>query len=174
MAEKYANSELVVRQATKEDMSAVADMIQELADSEKMPGGPKMSVQGLQHDGFERQPPAFFCKVAEVQTPDRLIVGYALYFPTYSTWEGRAMMLEDLYVRQQVRRKGVGQKLFDAVAKEAFESGCSRLDFHVLDWNPAKGFYEAKGAVNLTQLEEWCYYRLAGDALANVANSATV
>ncbi|KOB67779.1 Diamine acetyltransferase 2 [Operophtera brumata] len=47
----------------------------------------------------------------------------------------------------------------------------SRLDFHVLEWNPARAFYEARGALNLTQREHWCYYRLAGDALHALARS---
>ncbi|CAH1643106.1 unnamed protein product [Spodoptera littoralis] len=166
MAEKYKEDELQIREAKREDMTAVAEMIQELADFENMSEGPKMSVTDLEHDGFERQPPAFRCKIAEVMRPGaEAVVGYALYFPTYSTWEGRSMMLEDLYVRSSQRRLGVGKRLFEAVAKEASSTGCSRLDFHVLEWNPARSFYEHKGAVNLTNTEQWCYYRLAGEAL---------
>ncbi|XP_049887900.1 thialysine N-epsilon-acetyltransferase-like [Pectinophora gossypiella] len=170
--EKFTDNEIQVRPAKKEDMVAVAEMIQELADFEKMPEGPKLSLQDLERDGFESKPSAFSCKVAELQegrgAPS--VVGYALYFPTYSTWEGRAMMLEDLYVRPAVRRRGVGHKLFDSVAKEAHTSGCSRLDFHVLEWNDARSFYESKGAVNLTNKEQWCYYRLSGGALEQAAN----
>lgn len=70
----------------------------------------------MQRDGFESQPAAFNCLVAEF-TKDKSIVGYALYFPTYSTWQGRSMMLEDLYVRTSERRHGIGHKLFNAVAK---------------------------------------------------------
>ena len=81
-------------------------------------------------------------------------------------------MLEDLYVRSDQRRRGVGQKLFHAVIKEASEAGCSRLDFHVLEWNPARSFYEGMGAVNLTSTEQWCYYRLSGDALHSAAAAA--
>ncbi|XP_059055936.1 thialysine N-epsilon-acetyltransferase-like [Achroia grisella] len=170
MSQKYGK-DLVIRDAKKEDMKAVAQMIQELADFEKMPNGPKLSVKELEHDGFERQPPAFRCKVAEVQSA-RSLVGYALYFPTYSTWEGVSMMLEDLYVRPEERRRGVGRRLFDAIAKEAVASGSSRLDFHVLEWNPARTFYNAKGAENLTKSEQWCYYRLSGQALKDSALSS--
>ncbi|CAD0195156.1 unnamed protein product [Chrysodeixis includens] len=170
---EYKDDEIKIRPAKMEDMSAVAEMIQELADFEKMPEGPRMSVKDLQHDGFERQPPAFQCKVAEVQRAGtQPVVGYALYFPTYSTWEGRSMMLEDLYVRTSQRHKGVGKRLFKEVAKEASTSGCTRLDFHVLEWNPARSFYENKGAVNLTNKEQWCYYRLTGDALHKLSLEA--
>ncbi|XP_021192288.1 thialysine N-epsilon-acetyltransferase [Helicoverpa armigera] len=170
MAPKYKDDEIRIRPARKEDMQAVAEMIQELADFEKMPKGPKMTVAELQRDGFERQPPSFQCKVAEVQRPGTApVVGYALYFPTYSTWEGRSMMLEDLYVRTSQRRLGVGKRLFKAVANEASSTGCTRLDFHVLEWNPARTFYENKGAINLTNKEQWCYYRLGGDALKKLS-----
>ncbi|KAL0895226.1 hypothetical protein ABMA27_011381 [Loxostege sticticalis] len=168
---KYNDKDIQIRAAKKEDMKAVAEMIQELADFEKMPSGPKMSVQELERDGFEADPPAFRCKIAELnnKAASQPVVGYALYFPTYSTWEGRSMMLEDLYVRSSERRRGVGKRLFNAVAKEASTTGCSRLDFHVLEWNPARAFYEGKGAVNLTNSEQWCYYRLTGDALQNAS-----
>lgn len=54
--------------------------------------------------------------------------------------------------------------------QEACDSGCNRLDFHVLKWNEARAFYEKKGALNLTDLEDWCYYRLTGDALLQTAS----
>ncbi|CAB3220038.1 unnamed protein product [Arctia plantaginis] len=167
MSDQKVESKIQIRQAKKEDMSAVAEMIQELADFEKMPTGPKMSVKDLEHDGFVRDPPAFHCKIAvdDSIVGTNPVVGYALYFPTYSTWEGRSMMLEDLYVRTNQRSKGIGKKLFKSVAKEAKKTGCSRLDFHVLEWNPARSFYENEGAVNMTKSEQWCYYRLTGDAL---------
>lgn len=80
-----------------------------------------VGIVDLSRDGFERQPPAFSCKVAELGGAGvggrGQVVGYALYFPTYSTWEGRAMMLEDLYVRPAERRRGLGQRLFHSVAK---------------------------------------------------------
>ncbi|CAK1541370.1 unnamed protein product [Leptosia nina] len=173
MAEKYEDKDIKIRSATLKDMDAVAEMIQELADFEKMPDGPKLTVKDLQRDGFESNPPAFCCLVAEVpKNVQNPIVGYALYFPTYSTWQGRAMMLEDLYVRSSERKRSVGKRLFNAVAKEASSSGCSRLEFHVLEWNEARSFYEGKGAVNLTHSEQWCYYRLTGDALKKAAMEA--
>lgn len=70
----------------------------------------------LERDCFDLQPPAFCCKVAELSSAGR-VVGYAIYFPTYSTWQGRALMLEDLCVRQEARGRGAGGRLFDAVAK---------------------------------------------------------
>ncbi|XP_041974326.1 thialysine N-epsilon-acetyltransferase-like isoform X2 [Aricia agestis] len=128
-----------------------------------MSNGPQLTVKDLQRDGFEKEPPAFSCLVAELPSKHR-VIGYALYFPTYSTWRGASMMLEDLYVRPTERKQGVGDKLFEAVAEEAWGAGCSRLDFHVLEWNPARSFYRRKGALDLTAAEGWCYYRLLPSA----------
>ncbi|OWR54213.1 diamine acetyltransferase 2 like protein [Danaus plexippus plexippus] len=174
MAAKYEDGEVKVRRSTRDDMKAVAEMIQELADLEEMSDGPKLSVQDLQRDGFDLQPPAFLCLVAEVNKDGApLVAGYALYFPVYSTWNGQAMMLEDLYVRASERRRGLGHRLFNAVAREAHLMGSSRLDFHVLEWNKnARDFYDLKGAINITQTEKWCFYRLSGDALKKVALAA--
>ncbi|VVD05499.1 thialysine N-epsilon-acetyltransferase [Leptidea sinapis] len=170
MSEKYNDCDVVIRPAKQEDMPAVADMIQELADFEKLPDGPKLSVKDLVRDGFGCDPPAFRCIVAELKNKEnKPVVGYALYFPTYSTWQGKSMMMEDLYVRSSERKHGIGGKLFQAVAKEAFSSGCSRLEFHVLEWNDARCFYERRGALNLTHSEQWCYYRLTGEALEKAA-----
>ncbi|KAI8430444.1 hypothetical protein MSG28_000719 [Choristoneura fumiferana] len=171
MSRQYKDNCIQIRPAKIEDMEAVAVLIQELAEYEKMPEGPKLSVADLQRDGFESNPPVFRCLVAVEKNNNGTddIVGYAIYFPTFSTWEGRSMMLEDLCVKQSHRRRGIGDKIFNAVAKEATDSKCSRLDFHVLEWNPARSFYNAKGAVNLTQLEQWCFYRLTGDALTKAA-----
>lgn len=58
--------------------------------------------------------------------------------------------------------------------QEAKASGSSRLDFHVLEWNDARSFYEGKGAVNLTKTEQWCYYRLTGESLQRAAQQGKI
>ncbi|KAJ8947479.1 hypothetical protein NQ318_009782 [Aromia moschata] len=148
----------VIRKAKKEDMIEVYELIKELAEFEKLEDQVKIDNTVLQRDGFDTDHPAFRCLVAEVS--DGHIVGYALYFPTYSTWEGKALLLEDLYVRSAYRRRGIGKQLFMAVAKIAHESEISRLDFHVLSWNPAIAFYKGLGAVDLTVKEDWHFFRL--------------
>ncbi|XP_048004917.1 thialysine N-epsilon-acetyltransferase-like [Leguminivora glycinivorella] len=168
-SEDLHDADVLIRPARKNDMSAVASLIQELADFQNMPDGPKMNATDLQRDGFDTTPPAFLLLVAQKKT-NNAIVGYALYFATYSTWEGRAMMLEDLYVKPALRKQGIGRRLFNAVAKEAALARCSRLDFHVLEWNEARSFYESIGAVNLTKTEQWCLYRLTGDAFQKAAS----
>lgn len=173
---KYTDEQVYIRDASAEDMVDVAEMIQELADYEEMPDGPKLSVADLQRDGFESNPPAFLCKVAVLKSPPQgrsAVAGYVLYFPTYSTWNGRSLLMEDLYVRQSERGRGIGGRLFCAVAQAAVHKGCGRVDFHVLQWNTARRIYDHLGASNLTGSEQWLLYRLTGEALVKCAKRHT-
>ncbi|XP_037924083.1 thialysine N-epsilon-acetyltransferase isoform X2 [Hermetia illucens] len=132
-----------------------------------MSDGPKISVQDLIRDaGLDGGKEYMHCYVAESvgndaesQSP-RVIVGYSICFFSYSTWEGKSYFLEDIYVQPQYRKSGVGRLLFKYVAKKAREYNCPRLDFHVLDWNPARQFYEKLGATDLTSKEGWLFYRM--------------
>lgn len=92
-------------------------------------------------------------------------IGYALCFYSYSTWQGRTLFLEDLYVKPAYRTQGVGRMLFTHATRFAKETGCLRMDFHVLEWNPARKFYEKIGAVDLTVAEDWHFYRMTSDAI---------
>lgn len=98
------------------------------------------------------------------------IVGYALCFYTYSTWQGRTLFLEDLYVKPDYRTHGIGKLIFTQVAKFAKSMNCKRLELHVLDWNPARFFYDKLGGVDLTNLEGWNYYRFNQQAIESLAN----
>src|SRR5690606_15988356 len=95
-------------------------------------------------------------------------VGFALFFPTFSTFLTRpGIWLEDLFVIPEARGQGIGTALLSRVAEIAHERGCGRLEWSVLDWNePAIGFYKSLGAV---PMDEWTTYRLTGEALAKVA-----
>ena len=92
-------------------------------------------------------------------------VGFALFFPIYSTFEAAwALYLEDLYVRPEARGTGAGLALLRAVAQEAVRRGAPRLDWVMLDWTrPAIGFYKRLGA---RAMSDWTGMRLSGDALA--------
>lgn len=190
-----------IREARREDCKEIRRLIQELADFEKMPTGPKIDADVLEEDGFNCENPYFHCFVAEPPSNDggdaivpdnggelsdtgicgcskarvgddfiaNTLLGYALYFYTYSTWKGKVLYLEDLYVTPACRGQGLGSALFNRVAKRAFESHCCRLDFSVLNWNPAQDFYKAKGAINITEEEGWHHYRLDREALAKLA-----
>lgn len=96
-------------------------------------------------------------------------IGYAICFYSYSTWQGRSLFLEDLYVRPAYRKQGTGARMFREVAAIAVRLGCRRLDFHVLSWNPACEFYNRLGATNLTKSESWQFYRVEEQQLGKLA-----
>ncbi|CAK9795550.1 Thialysine N-epsilon-acetyltransferase [Anthophora plagiata] len=160
--------EIVIRKAKREDCRAIRNLIQELADFERMPDGPKINYTVLETDGFDAKHPLFVCYVAEIEEN---VIGYTISYYTYSTWCGKAMYLEDIYVTPKYRGKHVGSKLLGAVAKEATDNNCCRLDFSVLEWNPAQDFYKSKGAVDITVEEGWHHYRFSGKALKVLAGN---
>jgi GNAT superfamily N-acetyltransferase len=98
-------------------------------------------------------------------------VGFALFFPTYSTFLARpGIWLEDLFVEPEHRGHGVGTALLAHLAALAVARGCGRLEWSVLDWNePSIGFYRALGAA---PMDEWTTFRLTGDALGALAARA--
>ncbi|XP_044266997.1 thialysine N-epsilon-acetyltransferase [Tribolium madens] len=154
---------VIIRKAKKEDMIQVYKLIKALAEFEKLEDQVKIDESTLIKDGFETGNPAFTCLVAEVS--DGHIVGYALFYMSYSTWLGKSVFLEDLYVQPAYRKIGIGKQLFMAVAKTAYELSSKRLDFHVLSWNPAVDFYKSLGAESLTVSEKWELFRLNEEAL---------
>lgn len=135
--------------------------MKELATFQNLEDQVKLNAKTLEDDAFNTTTPAFHCFVAEL---NKKIVGYAIYFYCYSTFLGKSVFCEDLYVRPSIRENGIGRKLIVEVAKVAL-AHCSRLDFHVLSWNPAIKFYENLGAINLSQTEKWSLFRLDKDAL---------
>jgi len=154
---------VLVRPAVRADATIILDLIRELARFERAEESVHATVADLERDGWG-DTPRFEALIAEI---DGDPVGFALYFHNYSTWEGRAgIFLEDLYVRPEARRSGAGRRLMARLARLAVERRCARLDFSVLDWNPARQFYESLG---VTQMEEWLPYRAEGDALAALA-----
>lgn len=150
-------SQLIIRPANAQDMPFVLDLIKELALYENAPEQVKNTVEQLTEDGFGTIP-AFACFVAEEQNK---IVGFALYYISYSTWRGKCIYLEDLCVTESHRKKGVGTKLFDEVLKIAKEQNMKRLSWQVLEWNiPAIEFYK-KYKANLDP--EWINGKLVLD-----------
>lgn len=150
----------------------------ELAVYESMPDQVKISHEDLERDGF-CQNPFFECLVAEVPEEHKskdgfTVVGYALYFYTYSTWTGRCIFLEDLYVMQEFRGNGIGKNLLCKVAEVGKTKQCARLQLSVLDWNtPSRDFYAAKGGQDLTVSEGWHFVRFDGVNLDNLAKEAS-
>ncbi|XP_043466816.1 spermidine/spermine N(1)-acetyltransferase-like protein 1 [Leptopilina heterotoma] len=164
---KMADVNAIVRPAERSDCEAIKALIQELANFEKQPDGPKISYQDLVRDGFDTSPPLFTSYVATVQEK---VVGYAIFYYVYSTWKGKALFLEDLYVCEEYRNKGIGGLLFDTVVQFAVKNDCCKLDFSVLSWNPAQKFYSRKGAADITVSNDWHCYRMEKQALLNLCS----
>lgn len=158
---------IIIRPATASDVETILRFIKGLAAFEKEPDAVKTTTADLLRDGFGEQP-KFEVLLAEVGTD---AVGFALFFPTYSTWEGRAgIHLEDLFVLEQWRGHGIGQRLIVELAKITVARECARLELSVLHWNPAREFYHRLGIVHQ---KEWLPYRISGDALGALAATGT-
>lgn len=142
-------SELKIKRAKRDDCKHLMDMVRELAVFETMEDQVETSEEDLQTDGFDTDPPYFHCLIAEL---DDKVIGYALYFYTYSTNEGGQLLyLEDLYVREIQRGKGYGRRLFKAVVEEAKTQSSMCMQWCVLNWNQkALDFYQSLGAFDLT------------------------
>lgn len=149
-----------LRFATPTDAETIFAFIQALADYEREPQAVETRPEVLARQLAEERPP-FECLLCEV---GGVAVGFALFFPNYSTWLGKpGIHIEDLFVLPEHRGQGHGRALLEAVARLAVERGCGRLEWAVLDWNtPAIGFYEKLGA---RPLGEWTTFRLTGRAL---------
>jgi GNAT superfamily N-acetyltransferase len=157
---------IAIRPATPADVETILDFIKGLATFEHEPEAVKTTRDDLLRDGFGEHP-KFEVLIAEL---DGRSVGFALFFSTYSTWEGCAgIHLEDIFVLETARGKGVGRKLMAALAAIAVTRGCPRLELSVLRWNPARGFYHRLG---MGHLEEWLPYRLSREALRALAAEA--
>lgn len=157
---------VTIRPAVEQDAATILGFIRELAEFEREPHAVKATVDDIRREGWGADP-VFEALMAEL---DGVPVGFALTFRNYSTWEGRAgLFVEDLYVQPHARKFGVGRKLLAAVARRAVERGCKRVDLNVLNWNPARGFYDRIG---FKQMEEWLPYRLTGEDLIRLAAGA--
>ena len=134
---------MIIRKATKNDMSSVLELIQELATFEKEPDAVVVTVDDLIRDGFSENP-LFQCFVAEEENE---IIGMALYYYRYSTWKGKTIHLEDLIVKENKRGTGAGFALYKEIIKQGKAENVRRIEWNVLDWNtPAIDFYEKSGA----------------------------
>lgn len=154
-----------IRQATKNDMPQVLQLIKALAEFEKEPDAVEVTVKDLEEDGFGKTP-AFTCFVAEINSK---IEGISLIYNRYSTWKGKAIHLEDLIVNTDFRGSGIGTALLDEVIKYGHKLGVKRINWEVLDWNePAITFYEKKGAI---VMRDWDVVQLSEAGIKNyIAN----
>ena len=161
--------EHVIRLAVPANVPELLAMVRELAEYEREPDAVETTEPMLHQALFGRAPVAS-CHVA--QGPDGEVVGFALWYVTFSTWKGRpGLWLEDLYVRPPGRGSGLGKALLQALAAVCVERGYARFEWWVLDWNePAQGFYRSLGA---RPEDEWTVWRVDGDALAGLGGGVS-
>ncbi len=153
-----------IRDARIEDAPVILNFIRELAEYEKLSDKFATTEDIVRRDLFGDHPKAF-CMIAEIEQEP---AGFAICFYTYSTFRGNCgIHIEDLYVREPYRGKGIGKGFFQALAQKAQHENCGRIQWLVLDWNESSiQFYKSMQA---EALEGWTFYRLEGDALVALA-----
>ncbi|KJK40497.1 GCN5 family acetyltransferase [Streptomyces variegatus] len=159
----------MIRSATPDDIPEIRAMIRELAAYERAEEQARAGEEQLREALFGEDPAAFALIAEDDGTGE--VMGYALWFPRFSTWTGtRGMHLEDLYVRPQARGSGYGKALLAALAATCRRRGYDRFEWWVLAWNtPAIDFYTSLG---VELLDEWKVCRLSGESLAELAARA--
>nr|XP_012631747.1 diamine acetyltransferase 2 isoform X2 [Microcebus murinus] len=137
---------LRIREAKEGDCADILRLVRELAEYEKLSDQVTISEEGP------------------------CVVGYGLYYFVYSTWTGRCIYLEDIYVTPEHRGQGIGSEIIKKVAEVALDKGCSQFRLAVLDWNKkAMDLYKALGAQDLTEAEGWHSFRFEGKAMREMA-----
>ncbi|WP_024874827.1 GNAT family N-acetyltransferase [Saccharomonospora piscinae] len=155
-----------IRRVRESDVDTVVELVHDLAEYEKAPQECHLTAEGLRSALFGESP-ALYGHVAEVGGE---VAGFTLWFLNFSTWRGvHGIYLEDLYVRPELRGTGLGRALLAALAEECADRGYGRLEWWVLNWNPAVEFYTSLGAL---PMDEWTVYRLADEPLTALAEQS--
>ncbi len=156
---------MLIREASPADVSAIMQLIHDLAEYEKAPQEVETNVVEMAAALFADQPKVF----AHVIDLDGEVIGMAIWFLNFSTWQGRhGIYLEDLYVKPEYRGRGYGLAMLKFLAALCVQRGYGRFQWWVLDWNtPAIEFYKSQGAI---AMDEWTVYRVSGEALKRLGN----
>ncbi|HEY2140431.1 MAG TPA: GNAT family N-acetyltransferase [Solirubrobacteraceae bacterium] len=171
MTPTHSSEPMVVRDARADDAALLIALFRELAEYEHLEHELRVTEERLTQALFGERPAAA-ALIAERPLDDRMeSLGYALFFPTFSSFLGSSgIWLEDLFVRPAHRGQGAGRALLAAVAARVRERGGERLEWAALDWNElALGFYRRLGARTSS---EWINHRLDGEALAHMAEES--
>ncbi len=156
-------SDVSIRFATAADAATLVRMIRALAEFEDLIGEVQISETDVLRDGFGERP-CFECLLAEVED---VALGFALFYHTYSTFAGRPeLWVEDIFVAEAARGRGVGRELMARLAAVALERDCAHLALSVLHWNPARDFYQRLG---LEHVQDWLSYRVDRAGLVRLA-----
>ena len=150
----------MIREAPPADVPTSLGLVRDLATYEREPDAVE-ATEELLREGLFGATPTAYCHVAEL---DGAVVGFALWYVTFSTWKGKpGLWLEDLFVRPEARGHGFGKQLLQQLAAVCVERGYARFEWWVLDWNvDAQGFYRSLGA---RPEDDWTVWRVDGDAL---------
>ena len=156
--------EIRIRAAGRDDVRLIVTFIHELAEYEKLAHEVVTREADLEAALFGARPVA----EAVIASLDGEPVGYALFFPSFSTFLGKpGLYLEDLYVRPAARGLGAGRRLLEHLARLAVDRGWGRFEWSVLDWNePSIAFYRKLGA---RAMDEWTVFRVSGENLKRLA-----
>lgn len=154
-----------IREAQPGDVVDILRLIKDLAIYEKEPDEVVATEEQLRAALFNPQPHVF----AHVIEVDKRIVGMAVWFLNYSTWQGtHGIYLEDLYVEPEYRGRGYGLAMLKHLAKICVERGYGRFQWWVLDWNtPSIEFYKSQGAI---AMDEWTVFRVSDEALTRLGS----
>lgn len=155
---------LRLRAASADDISLILRLIRELADYERLADAVVASEDQLRANLFGERPQAEVVVAEWAGQP----AGFALFFHNFSTFRGcRGLYLEDLFVRPEFRKRGIGRALLQHLAAIAESRGCARFEWAVLDWNvDAQAFYRSLGADSVS---EWRIFRIDGERLGALA-----
>lgn len=157
---------LSFREATEEDTPLILSFIKELAEYERLSHEVTATEEILRNSlfGSRNSAEVVFALVDGVEA------GFALWFHNFSTFVGKpGLYLEDLYVKPEFRKKGIGKALMEYCIGVATQRDCGRMEWWVLKWNPAIRFYELMGA---EPMDEWVVYRLTADKLRSIASKS--
>ena len=158
-------SPISIRSATKEDVPLIIVFIRKLSEYERLAHQVEATEEVLRSSLFGPTPRAEVLLAFAGEQP----AGFALFFHNFSTFVGRSgLYLEDIYVNEEFRGRGIGRALFARLAEIALERDCRRFEWAVLDWNEsAIRFYEALGA---EPMSDWRIYRLSGEPLKRLGS----
>lgn len=157
--------DLEIRKAVPGDEELIHDLILGIAEYENLSHEVEATREDLTEALFSDFPVAH-CFLAY---SDQQLAGYALYFYNFSTFTGKkGIYLEDLFVKPEFRKQGIGKALLLHLGKEAHRLGCGRMEWTALDWNtPAHEFYKSLGA---RMMEEWKLFRVTKPRIAQMAD----
>ncbi len=152
------SQELKIEKISHENFNEFLYLIDKLAEYEKLDPPDHKAKHRLRIDGLHEKP-KYKAHLARINDK---YVGYVIYFMNYSSFLALpTLYIEDIFLLNEYRKKGIGQKLFNFCVKKAHENNCGRIEWHVLDWNKLGiNFYEKNNAKHLSN---WLYYRLTQD-----------